>query len=76
MLPVTDILHRGLVLSLAGLSIYGIFLGFAVHRETLQKGRGEQSTSLTTLVQETKNPTLIRGEQVLGVNVILLIGSP
>jgi hypothetical protein len=46
MLPITDILHRGLVLSLAGLSVYGIFLGVAVHRETLQKGRGEPANFL------------------------------
>jgi hypothetical protein len=32
-------LHRGFVLSLATLSTYGIFLGVAVHRETLEKGR-------------------------------------
>jgi hypothetical protein len=37
--PIADILHRGLVLSLAGLAGYGIFLGFAVHRETIEKGR-------------------------------------
>jgi glucose-6-phosphate-specific signal transduction histidine kinase len=39
MIPISDILHRGFVLSLASLSAYGIFLGVAVHRETLEKGR-------------------------------------
>jgi len=38
-LPISDILHRGFVLSLVTLSAYGIFLGAAVHRETLEKGR-------------------------------------
>jgi len=38
-LPVADILHRGIVTSLFGLTLYGIFLGVAIHRETLQKGR-------------------------------------
>jgi len=37
--PVIDILHRGFVLSLAAVSAYGIFLGVAIHRETLEKGR-------------------------------------
>lgn len=40
MLPVLDILHRGVVLSLVGLSAYGIFASFAVHQDTLQRGRG------------------------------------
>ncbi|KAF8234377.1 hypothetical protein L208DRAFT_1359604 [Tricholoma matsutake] len=39
MLPVLDILHRGIVYSLVGLSVYGIAMSFAVHRDTLQRGR-------------------------------------
>ncbi|KAG2055551.1 hypothetical protein BDR06DRAFT_881914, partial [Suillus hirtellus] len=38
---ITDILHRTFVSGLAALSVYGVFMGYAVHRETLAKGRGE-----------------------------------
>jgi len=38
-MPITDIIHRGLVTSLFGLALYGTFLGVAIHRETLQRGR-------------------------------------
>jgi len=38
-IPVSDLLHRGLVFSLASLSVYGLFLGVMVHRETMEKGR-------------------------------------
>jgi hypothetical protein len=40
-LPITDVLHRGLVTSLFGLTLYGVFMGVAIHRDTLQRGRGE-----------------------------------
>jgi len=36
---IADILHRTFVSGLAALSAYGLFLGYAVHRETLAKGR-------------------------------------
>ena len=45
-MPIADILHRGVVTSLVGLTLYGVFLGGAVHRETLRKGRGEQTSAL------------------------------
>ncbi|KAG2069684.1 hypothetical protein BDR04DRAFT_680396 [Suillus decipiens] len=38
---ITDVLHRTFVSGLAALSVYGLFMGYAVHRETLAKGRGE-----------------------------------
>lgn len=38
--PLGDILHRGLVLTCAGVSVYGCFLGYAVHRDTLRRGQG------------------------------------
>ncbi|EGO00786.1 hypothetical protein SERLA73DRAFT_178726 [Serpula lacrymans var. lacrymans S7.3] len=38
-LSITDIIHRTFVSGLAGLTLYGLFLGVAVHRETLAKGR-------------------------------------
>ncbi|KAH7883233.1 hypothetical protein F5I97DRAFT_1903443 [Phlebopus sp. FC_14] len=39
-LTLLDVLHRTLVSGLAALSVYGLFLGYAVHQETLAKGRG------------------------------------
>ncbi|KAF9463589.1 hypothetical protein BDZ94DRAFT_605378 [Collybia nuda] len=58
-LPILDILHRGVVLSLVGLSAYGIVASFAVHKDTLQRGRGTmcpiviafQSLMLTTFLR-------------------------
>jgi len=38
-MPIADILHRGLVTSLFGLTLFGVFCGVAIHRETLQRGR-------------------------------------
>ncbi|KAK7472322.1 hypothetical protein VKT23_000441 [Stygiomarasmius scandens] len=40
MLPLLDILHRGVVYSLAGLTCWTIISSVAVHRETIQKGKG------------------------------------
>lgn len=40
-LPLPDILQRGITYSLAGLTVYGLFVGVAVHRDTLRRGRGE-----------------------------------
>jgi Cytochrome oxidase c assembly len=45
MLPVLDILHRGIVYSLVGLSVLGVGMGVAVHRDTLQRGRGTSHRS-------------------------------
>ncbi|TFK45040.1 hypothetical protein BDQ12DRAFT_674015 [Crucibulum laeve] len=39
MLPVLDILHRGVVYSLVGISIWGVGMSVAVHRDTLRRGR-------------------------------------
>jgi hypothetical protein len=38
---ITDVLHRTFVSGLAALSVGGLFMGYAVHRETLAKGKGE-----------------------------------
>jgi hypothetical protein len=38
---ITDILHRTFVAGLAGLSVYGLYLGGAVHKEILRRGEGE-----------------------------------
>ena len=35
-----DILHRGVVLSLIGVCVWGIGTGILVHRDTLRMGRG------------------------------------
>lgn len=39
-LPLLDILHRGVVYSLAGLTVWGIVMSVAVHRDTIQRGKG------------------------------------
>ena len=39
-LSAADILHRGVVLSLVGVCIWGIGTGILVHRDTLRMGRG------------------------------------
>ncbi len=39
-LSVADILHRGVVLSLVGVCVWGIGTGILVHRDTLRMGRG------------------------------------
>jgi hypothetical protein len=36
---IADVLHRTFVSGLAALSVYGLFMGYAVHRETLAKGK-------------------------------------
>jgi hypothetical protein len=40
MLPVIDLAHRGLLLSLVGISAYGLYLGFAGHSARMERGRG------------------------------------
>jgi Cytochrome oxidase c assembly len=39
-LSAADILHRGVVLSLVGVCVWGIGTGVLVHRDTLRMGRG------------------------------------
>jgi len=39
-LSAADILHRGVVLSLVGVCVWGIGTGFVVHRNTVRMGRG------------------------------------
>jgi Cytochrome oxidase c assembly len=41
-LSVADVLHRGVVLSLVGVCIWGIGTGILVHRDTLRMGRGSR----------------------------------
>ncbi|KAF8340980.1 hypothetical protein F5887DRAFT_888337 [Amanita rubescens] len=42
-----DYLHRGVVYSLVGLSIYGIAMGVSAHKHIIEKGRGTNLPSLT-----------------------------
>ncbi|KDQ20191.1 hypothetical protein BOTBODRAFT_27605 [Botryobasidium botryosum FD-172 SS1] len=37
--PVGDIVHRTVVVALASLSVYGLYLGGSVHMHTLREGR-------------------------------------
>ena len=39
-LSAADILHRGVVLSLIGVCVWGIGTGVLVHRDTMRMGRG------------------------------------
>lgn len=39
-LTLADVLHRTLVAGLAGLSIYGVYLGYSVHDHVMTKGKG------------------------------------
>lgn len=40
-LSVLDIIHRTVVYSLAGLTAWTVVSAVMIHRETLQKGRGD-----------------------------------
>ncbi|KAI9512511.1 hypothetical protein F5148DRAFT_849695 [Russula earlei] len=42
-LSVADILHRGVVLSLVGVCVWGIGTGILVHRDTVRMGRDHRS---------------------------------
>ncbi|KAH9485670.1 hypothetical protein JR316_0002580 [Psilocybe cubensis] len=37
-LPLVDILHRGVVYSLAGLTVYGVVMSVLIHRDTIRRG--------------------------------------
>lgn len=39
-LSITDMLHRGVVFSLAGLSVYAVVMSVLIHRDTMQRGQG------------------------------------
>ncbi|KAI0274999.1 hypothetical protein BC834DRAFT_850637 [Gloeopeniophorella convolvens] len=39
-LPIADVLHRGVILSLVGVCVWGISTGVFVYRDTLRAGRG------------------------------------
>jgi len=39
-LPVIDLIHRGIVLSLVSLSAYGLYIGYASHRVRMERRRG------------------------------------
>ncbi|KAI0308140.1 hypothetical protein B0F90DRAFT_1621305 [Multifurca ochricompacta] len=41
-LSIADIFHRGVVISLIGVCVWGIGTGVLVHRDTLRMGRGSQ----------------------------------
>ncbi|KAF9012668.1 hypothetical protein BDQ17DRAFT_718773 [Cyathus striatus] len=39
-LSLIDYLHRGVVYSLVGLTVWGVGMSVAVHRDTMRRGRG------------------------------------
>lgn len=60
-LSAADILHRGVVLSLIGVCVWGIGTGVLVHRDTLRMGRGTYTFHIVfafPLVNSDHNPAL------------------
>ncbi|KAI0686707.1 hypothetical protein BC835DRAFT_1420256 [Cytidiella melzeri] len=53
-MPVADILHRGFLYTLVGISAWGIFSMGTVHMDTLRRGRGAGEHHALAL-QETDN---------------------
>lgn len=51
-LPLSDILHRGIVYSLAGLTVCGVVMAVFVHRDTMQRGRGVWQITLNCPMQQ------------------------
>ena len=41
--PLADILHRTLVVGLLGVTVAGVGVGWAVHKDTLRRGQGSSS---------------------------------
>lgn len=39
-LPLTDMIHRAIVYTLAGVTVYGGVMMVLVHRDTMQRGKG------------------------------------
>ncbi|KJA28743.1 hypothetical protein HYPSUDRAFT_154778 [Hypholoma sublateritium FD-334 SS-4] len=38
-LPLSDIVHRGVVYSLAALTVYGVVMSVLIHQDTMKRGR-------------------------------------
>lgn len=53
-MSIGDILHRALVYSLAGLSVWGIVMMGVVHRETLQRGKEALAAQEATQLKENE----------------------
>ena len=58
-LSVADVLHRGVVLSLVGVCVWGIGTGILVHRDTLRMGRGPCKSSLLAPAKVNYNYNLV-----------------
>ncbi|KAG2137305.1 hypothetical protein BD769DRAFT_1437489 [Suillus cothurnatus] len=64
---IADVLHRTFVSGLAALSVYGLFMGYAVHRETLAKGKEAEAKrrEQTTAEEEAKELALAEAAQAV-----------
>ncbi|KAI0333336.1 hypothetical protein GY45DRAFT_1344226 [Cubamyces sp. BRFM 1775] len=62
-LAVSDILHRGLVWSLLGVSVWGLVMMGVVHRETLRAGREVQALARQEALGEVPVPNVKEDEQ-------------
>ncbi|KAI0257206.1 hypothetical protein BJV78DRAFT_1160957 [Lactifluus subvellereus] len=58
-LSVADVLHRGVVLSLIGVCVWGIGTGILVHRDTLRMGRGPCKSSLLAPAKVNPNYDIV-----------------
>jgi len=58
-LPLSDILHRGIVYSLAGLSVYAVVMSVFIHRDTMQRGR-----EIITEREALGLPTTVKKEEL------------
>ncbi|OJT06272.1 hypothetical protein TRAPUB_2852 [Trametes pubescens] len=66
-LAVSDVLHRGLVWSLLGVSVWGIVMMGVVHRETLKAGR-EALGPVPTVVPKDVRSTQVQVNGVYGAD--------
>ncbi|EPT02435.1 hypothetical protein FOMPIDRAFT_82593 [Fomitopsis schrenkii] len=51
-MSITDILHRGLLYTLVGITVWGVVMIGVVHRDTLKRGRVERHYPEALALQE------------------------
>ena len=68
-LPMIDLVHRGIVLSLVSLSAYGLYVGYASHRMRMERRRGSIRRLTFYLLSRSNNLVNASG----GVTVAILL---
>jgi len=75
-LPLSDILHRGVVYSLAGLSVYAVVMSVFIHRDTMQRGRDiiaeREALGLSTTVKKEDHTVTEGLEQTLAEQALAI----